>query len=242
MFKTINNALVGFIDRTLYAKFPDQWDNIMFRDMVLPLLKKEHFLLDVGAGRGAMEEMNFRDLVTSAEGIDVDSAIHQNPFLHKAYVYDGGAMHGLTDARFDVVVSNNVLEHVDEPDKFFAEIARVTKPGGIIVTKTPNRWHYMPLFASITPTSFHKFYNLLRGRDYRDTFPTRYRINTRSAQRAMAEKNGLEVTYIKVVEGRPEYLRLAFFVYPFGIIYEKLVNWFGLEDFRIVIFTVFKKK
>lgn len=42
------------------------------------------------------------------------------------------------DASFDMVVSFEVIEHVEEPQKFLAGIRRVLRPGGIAVLSTPN--------------------------------------------------------------------------------------------------------
>jgi len=42
-------------------------------------------------------------------------------------------------AMFDVVVSNQVLEHVADADLFFAELARVLAPGGVSVHLFPSR-------------------------------------------------------------------------------------------------------
>jgi SAM-dependent methyltransferase len=41
------------------------------------------------------------------------------------------------DASFDLVVTQDVLEHVLDPTKAFAEIARVLRPGGLHVFTTP---------------------------------------------------------------------------------------------------------
>jgi len=41
------------------------------------------------------------------------------------------------DASFDIFVTQDVLEHVPEPDRAFAEIGRVLKPGGIHVFTVP---------------------------------------------------------------------------------------------------------
>jgi SAM-dependent methyltransferase len=41
----------------------------------------------------------------------------------------------LNDECFDVVISQDVMEHVLNPQKAFAEIARVLKPGGIIFSQ-----------------------------------------------------------------------------------------------------------
>lgn len=40
---------------------------------------------------------------------------------------------------FDGVYSMGTLEHVPEPDRAFAEIARVVKPGGVAIVGVPNR-------------------------------------------------------------------------------------------------------
>lgn len=39
---------------------------------------------------------------------------------------------------FDVVVSNQVVEHLPSPDHFFAEAHRVLKPNGLLMFATPN--------------------------------------------------------------------------------------------------------
>ncbi len=82
----------------------------------------------------------------------------------------------------------------------------------------------MPLIARFTPQWFHTFYNHLRGRPKGDTFPTRYRVNSRAKVEHFAAEHGLEVAQIQRIEGRPEYLRLFFPLYVAGMLYEKLVN------------------
>lgn len=44
----------------------------------------------------------------------------------------------LTDEKFNLVVSVEVIEHVEEDEKFVSEIARVLKPNGIFLLTTPN--------------------------------------------------------------------------------------------------------
>lgn len=47
------------------------------------------------------------------------------------------------DASFDVVISNDVLEHVQIPQEVFKQTARVLKPGGLMVFTIPNyNWIY----------------------------------------------------------------------------------------------------
>ena len=47
------------------------------------------------------------------------------------------------DAAFDVVTSNQVIEHLADTDTFVSECCRVVRPGGLVVTSTENlaSWH-----------------------------------------------------------------------------------------------------
>ncbi len=44
----------------------------------------------------------------------------------------------LPDAAFDLTMSSEVIEHVEEQTAFAADLARVTKPGGLLLLTTPN--------------------------------------------------------------------------------------------------------
>jgi SAM-dependent methyltransferase len=45
------------------------------------------------------------------------------------------------DGCFDLVLSNEVIEHVQDDRQALAEMARVTRPGGRLVIFCPNRWY-----------------------------------------------------------------------------------------------------
>ena len=140
------------------------------------------------------------------------------------------------DNYFDIIFCNNVFEHIEFPDKVLSEIFRVLKKEGCFLFKTPNKFHYMPLIASITPLWFHKIYNSIRGREMEDTFPTHYKLNSKKDIKNELNKYGFKNTTIKLKEGRPEYLRISSFTYLFGIFFERVVNKFKVfSGFRILI-------
>jgi SAM-dependent methyltransferase len=198
-------------------------------------------VLDVGAGAGIVQEMSFRGKVAHISGIDLDERVLQNPLLDDAKIASAEAI-PYPGASFDLVFCDNVLEHLDRPEVVFREVARVLAPGGSFLAKTPNKNHYMPLIAQATPHAFHQFYNRLRGRASADTFPTRYRANSRGAVERLARGAGLRVESIDIVEGRPEYLRLTPPTYLAGYLYERIVNSTPLlEPFRIVMFIHLRK-
>ena len=141
-----------------------------------------------------------------------------------------------------MVFSDNVLEHLEEPLQVFREVVRVLKPGGVFLFKTPNKYHYMPLIARLTPHVFHQYVNRLRGRAEVDTFPTRYRANTRGDVIRLATEAGLLVEKIELIEGRPEYMRMTWPSYIVGMAYERIVNASELfAVLRILLVGVLRK-
>ncbi|HVC41414.1 MAG TPA: methyltransferase domain-containing protein [Candidatus Saccharimonadales bacterium] len=46
------------------------------------------------------------------------------------------------DATFDIVVSGQVIEHVRKPWLWLRELARVCRPGGLVLTVNPVSWPY----------------------------------------------------------------------------------------------------
>lgn len=214
---------VAWLDRKLYPGFDGHWDDVLFRARVLAVLRPEHALLDLGAGAGIVPQMDFKGRCRRVCGVDPDPRVRDNPHLDEGRQGVGESI-PWPDASFDVVTADNVLEHLEDPARVLAEVARVLKPGGLFLAKTPNARHYMPLIARCTPHVFHEFVNQRRGRAGADTFPTRYRANTPRALRRLAAGAGLRVRALELVEGRPEYLRFNAATYLAGWAWERTVN------------------
>lgn len=216
-------SFVAHLDQSFYPNYQRNWDDKLFREKILRVVDPTTHLLDIGAGAGIVAEMNFKGLVGKAVGIDPDPRVKTNPFLDEGHIGFGDKL-PFPDQSFDVVICDNVLEHLDQPLIVFKEVLRVLKPGGKFLFKTPNKFHYMPFISTVTPVWFHKFYNRKRGRHETDTFPTRYRANSRQAVTKYAQQAGFVSCEVSLIEGRPEYMRLFVLTYVFGWLYERLVN------------------
>lgn len=235
-------SLVERLDRRWYPDVRNNWDDELFRQAILARLTRSSVMLDLGAGAGIVEQMNFRGVAGRVHGLDPDERVLQNPCLDEARVGTAEQL-PYPDEHFDLVFADNVFEHLARPQQVFDEIARVLRPGGVLLAKTPNKWHYMPFVARITPHAFHRFYNRLRGRAEVDTFPTRYLANSRAALARLAHNSGLKVMGVRFIESRPEYLRINVLLYTLGRLYERLVNSFEiLAPFRILLIVELRKQ
>ena len=72
--------LTRWIDRTFYPQYEDRRDDRHFRDRILAALTPDSRALDLGAGRGGKDEMNFRGHCQFVAGVDPDAAVLDNPY------------------------------------------------------------------------------------------------------------------------------------------------------------------
>jgi SAM-dependent methyltransferase len=217
-------SIKHFLDSRFYPQLDDDWSSRAYHDFVLRHLRKTDHILDFGAGRGAEPLHGFREFVSRVSAVDVDSAVLENPSVDEAKVLNPDGSIPFADETFDAVVSAYVLEHLPDPLHSFREVRRVLRPGGVFLFMTPNKRHYVPLIAAMTPQWFHVWFNARRGRAERDTFPTVYRANSVDDVRRLASVAGFSRVAIELREGRPEYLRAITPLYPLGIAYERVVN------------------
>lgn len=99
--------------------------------------------IDVGCGAGLLAEPLAR-LGAKVTGVD---AAPENIAAAKAHAegqglaitYHAGELAALPPARFDLVTSMEVVEHVTDPAAFIGELAARLAPGGLMILSTPNR-------------------------------------------------------------------------------------------------------
>jgi ubiquinone/menaquinone biosynthesis C-methylase UbiE len=101
-------------------------------------LKKGDCLLEIGCGRGEFLA-GFKRAGLDVAGTDMcASAKDFSPELPIAICTLGETPLPFTDEYFDVVFSKSLLEHILDPAIFMHEALRVLKPGGLLVTMTPD--------------------------------------------------------------------------------------------------------
>lgn len=91
--------------------------------------------LDVGCGSKPYEKYFFS---TDYVGLEIETTIHAEK--NRADFFYDGKKFPFDSGSFDSVVTNQVLEHVFEPDNFLKEIHRALKPNGKLLLTVPFVW------------------------------------------------------------------------------------------------------
>lgn len=152
-------------------------------------VKPDFKVLDLGAGRAAWFEDDLntcrRDLrllkgrVQKVTAADIDPAVLQNRAADESVVLKEGEGLPFANNAFDVIIADYVLEHIDDPAEFAAEVTRVLRPGGLFAARTPHKYCYVAIIARLVSNAKHS--RVLRkvqpDRKEMDVFPTRYRLN-----------------------------------------------------------------
>lgn len=234
------SSTVKQLSERLYPAYRSQSDRL--DAMVRSRLRPDLDLLDIGCGGGKLFPYDYRGLARRVVGVDLDPALWENETLDER-VHGSVEQLPFDAGSFDVAYSRYVFEHLPHPERAFAEISRVLRPGGVFVVLTPNAWHYVPLVSRLTPDSFHKFFNFrLRGRNAEDTFPTLYRANSRRVLARLARGAGMEEDEVQMLETRPNYLMWSAVPFLAGVAYERLVNATPLlRDLRVNILAAYRK-
>lgn len=160
------------------------------------LLKPDMVAVDLGAGRGQQFETDNEYLynlfkiqgkVTRVIGVDVDDAVMENTHIDEARVYDGARL-PFDDLSIDLIYCDWVLEHIDDPKVFAAEVGRVLRPGGWFCARTPHTFSILAMASRAIPNRLHaSFLQKIQpgNRQARDVFPTFYRMNSRRTIRKL---------------------------------------------------------
>jgi len=108
-------------------------------------------VLDAGSGLG-LYVARMRQAGAEAHGVDLD--------LANASAVAGCLVASVTDLPyvdevFDLVLSHEVIEHVDDDAQAVREAYRVLKPGGRMIVFCPNRWYPFETHGAFWGGAYH---------------------------------------------------------------------------------------
>jgi SAM-dependent methyltransferase len=196
--------------RRRYAGMRPGWrpSSHVYQDAVAARLIPAARVLDLGCGRGGVME-RLHPQAGFVAGLDPDLRSlreHRAPALALAC----GLAEALpyADGSFDLVCCSWVLEHLPDPARTLAEVARVLTLGGRFIFLTPNARHPLLALNRILRWTQGRLVGRFYDRAKADTFPALYRANTPSQIERLAQAAGLEPVSLHFV-GDPTYLAFS---------------------------------
>jgi len=137
---------VAVDDERTYPETPDvpTFQHHLARyEFLLPMIQKSDEILETGCGAGYGSRM-LSERARSVVAIDyspaaLDYARSRYGAPNLKYLLMNCHRLGFAAGSFDLVVSFEVFEHLEEPQDYLSECRRVLRPGGRLVVSTPNR-------------------------------------------------------------------------------------------------------
>ena len=168
-----------------YARFLEEWNPAFYgkyADTLAAGLPQGARVLDVGCGVGQVVT-RLMDAGCEAYGVDVSepNIERARQVCPRCRLYDGRRL-PFPDGHFAAAGALNVLEHVEEPEAFLAELVRVVRPGGRVVVSSPNffrvlGWRdYHPRMRGLR-NKWRNWRRLLEKRRQMRTAPDRVRFD-----------------------------------------------------------------
>lgn len=169
---------------------PDEF----YEALVESLVEAGGTWLDVGCGRDIFPHnrplaRRLADRCRLLVGVDADETLAENEFVHER-AQTTIEQYERADA-FRLVTLRMVAEHVAEPERAVAALARLTEPGGKVVVYTVNQYAPAALAARLVPFRWHHaIKSVLWGTEEKDTFPVAYLMNTRRRLARLFARHG----------------------------------------------------
>jgi SAM-dependent methyltransferase len=132
-----NDRLYPSIFNPRYISLSQLRDKTIKKTKELTGPNKNLLLVDFGCG-----DMPYREVIEPMVGKYLGVDLEMNPKAEHHIDFDSKTT--LPEDYADIVLSNQVLEHVDTPSGYLKEALRILKPGGSLLISTHGYWFYHP--------------------------------------------------------------------------------------------------
>lgn len=240
------NKFYGFAKGKIVPNL--RYSQYVYEDVLRANIISKSDWLDIGCGHQLLPSWCFereKELIGKARsivGVDYDfSSLIRHKSISQRVMGTADAL-PFKNEHFDIVTGNMVAEHLDKPDKQFAEINRVLKPEGLFIFHTVNERGYFALLRKIVPDLLVKrLARLLDGREPNDVFEVHYKANSENKIKRLAEKTEFSIEKIKFISSDAVFSLVA----PLAVIellWIKILMLRSLRKSRTNLIVVLRKK
>lgn len=145
-------AIAKYVNNTLLKMLPE-------------LTSKQCVVLDAGCGTGDWISHIYEQTASCGHDIYVgeysetalSTCIARNTFIKNAYLFDANK-YPFREPKFDVIISINILEHIESPVPFIKGALSSLKENGVLFISTPSRYRFGNLVRILLgkkPTLIH---------------------------------------------------------------------------------------
>lgn len=176
-------------------------------------------ILDLGCGSKPYKPL-FKGKIKSYVGLDINKALN-------ADIIGVGEYLPFKSDKFDVIISTQVLEHVDDPKRVIEELYRVIKKEGIIILSTHGIWikHTSQDNWRWTDSGLEKMF---QDFDYKKI------VNNGGAFLCLFQIINLYIAFLPIGK--------RFFWTISNIIGDNLDKWFYIDNYLTINYLVIAKK
>jgi SAM-dependent methyltransferase len=233
--------LEDYYPESKFGGFSDVDGTITFYSRINALTTNLSVVVDFGCGTGTygLDPVDYRrqlrilkGKVSKVIGLDVDKDAQNNPYVDDFLLLTSPRW-DLSDNTADVCIADSVLEHLKNPEIFFAECNRVIKPNGYLCIRTPNVLSYFGASKLIAHSHRASSLSFLRQKsEGPNPFPTYYRCNTISKLKQFMKNYDFHAA-VYGYEAEPSYHDFSRVAYWLGYVHQKII----INRFKLTIFA-----
>lgn len=163
-------------DSKPYTSYPKKLVKYLFDNYAM---KRGMKMLEPGVGRGE-HLREFKDLGIVVKGLDIShESIALSPDLDIDLFDADQNVWPYDDDTFDIVYSKSFIEHLNNPLLYINEAYRVLKPGGVLLTLTPdwevNYKKFFDDYTHVSPFTILSLGNIKASGGFQDITVTKFR-------------------------------------------------------------------
>jgi len=224
-----------------------KYSQYLYEDLIKIYINPEVVWLDLGCGHRLLPPWRFEEeqiLTQNCKmviGLDCEFDALRTHKTFRYRVRGNACLLPFKENFFDIATANMVVEHLDNPEVVFQEIARILKPNGIFIFHTPNAFAYSTILSRIIPNKLkNKIIHILEGRKEEDIFQTYYKANSHFRIKKLAQLTSFKVRKIKMISSEASFVNITPLAI-FELIFIKITLTKPFKIFRTNIIAILQK-